>query len=216
MAPLQSNRVRRTIILLGAAVGVAVLWWSFPKGSVLGQTGGLASPSPAEIDDGRLELSGDPALDQQLIAERQAQINAKYFASARAKRMEAYNRWHGTKASVSPTASDEQRPLLVKMAALFANDPPAPTKRRELFSTYFDDDRPVQYKCVGWAAMVVSATPTGNGWNVVVKVRPELLSLHHPVVFTPQTSRETWSVTRDGVMTPLKVVSEGPGFVFGG
>ena len=138
---------------------------------------------PHSDDPAEQQANWDRAM-QQVEHER-----AVRMAELKALKQREMDRWHGTTCSVK---EEHKSSAIHKWAAsLFENDPPAPPARKAAFAWCEDDPAT---RVVGYSSQVDSVMETDNGWEIVLHVRPKLLSHRGAVTFTPHACIETWTV----------------------
>lgn len=110
---------------------------------------------------------------------------------------------------VNQNAIRENQPAINTIASLFNEDSPVPPERLKAFQCWSQND--ADCKCNGYCVAVNSVTPSENGFDIEITVRPELISLTGGVPFTTHTVTEKWHVSKQGILAFQKIVKDSPG-----
>lgn len=132
----------------------------------------------------------------------------KYLQDNHEARVLKMSKWHGSVTLPGVNATEANRPRFKAISDLFANEPPMPAPRKEQFAWLLAPES--DPRCIGYRCCVEGVADTDQGTDVVLHVRPQILSARWPIVYCDQVCIETWHVSKDGKLTFVSAVPREP------
>jgi hypothetical protein len=213
-------RIALTMALVCSAGLVGLVAWS-SQPLPANDTSMPSPPKPTSADcpgcwgDELIRMTGNPEVDAITLEAVNTRAKARQQALVEEqlrKHVEKMKVWQGTKVVPDRALPEGDRAAYERIAVELSADPVAPLDRTEMFADYLNGTS--EFKCIGWNAAVMAITAREDGWEATVHVRPQLEHERGGVVFTPQVSIETWTLSATGKLQFVTAVEGGNRMIF--